>query len=136
MKGWRARRNRGPRRRRPSRRCRRSRRGRGQRPVSKRGRERKPSAANGKGKNKPSLPKRFYKDVAVTEDGAAASALKLDGKTVRTPGKAELVLPTRALADAVAEEWRAQGERIDPATMPLTKLANSAIDGVPAASRR
>jgi chaperone required for assembly of F1-ATPase len=49
---------------------------------------------------------------------------------VRTPGKAPLVLPTRALADAVADEWRAQGERIDPATMPLTKLANSAIDGV------
>ena len=81
------------------------------------------------GKVKPSLPKRFYKDVAVTDDGAGA-ALKLDGKTVRTPGKAPLVLPTRALADAVAQEWRAQGERIDPTTMPLTKLANSAIDGV------
>jgi chaperone required for assembly of F1-ATPase len=49
---------------------------------------------------------------------------------VRTPGKAPLVLPTRALAEAVAAEWRAQGERIDPTTMPLTKLANSAIDGV------
>jgi chaperone required for assembly of F1-ATPase len=57
-------------------------------------------------------------------------ALLLDGKPVRTPGKAPLVLPTRALAEAVAEEWRAQGERIDPLTMPLTKLANSAIDGV------
>lgn len=76
-----------------------------------------------------SLPKRFYKDVAVTDDGAGA-VLLLDGKPVRTPGKAELVLPTRALAEAVAEEWRAQGERIDPASMPLTKLANSAIDGV------
>ncbi len=91
--------------------------------------EKEPSPVKGKGKVKPSLPKRFYKDVAVTEDGAGV-ALKLDGKTVRTPGKAELVLPTRALADAVADEWRAQGERIDPATMPLTKLANSAIDGV------
>jgi chaperone required for assembly of F1-ATPase len=49
---------------------------------------------------------------------------------VRTPGKALLALPTRGLAEAVAEEWRAQGERIDPLTMPLTKLANSAIDGV------
>ena len=91
--------------------------------------EKEPSPVKGKGKVKPSLPKRFYKDVAVTEDGAGV-ALKLDGKPVRTPGKAPLVLPTRALADAVAEEWRAQGERIDPATMPLTKLANSAIDGV------
>lgn len=83
----------------------------------------------GKGKVKPSLPKRFYQDVAVKDEGAGA-ALLLDGKTVRTPAKAQLVLPTRALAEAVAEEWRAQGERIDPATMPLTKLANSAIDGV------
>ena len=49
---------------------------------------------------------------------------------MRTPGKAALRLPTRALAEAIAEEWRAQGERIDPLTMPLTRLANSAIDGV------
>jgi chaperone required for assembly of F1-ATPase len=76
-----------------------------------------------------SLPKRFYKDVAVKDEGVGA-ALLLDGKTVRTPAKKKLVVPSRALADAVAEEWRAQGERIDPATMPLTKLANSAIDGV------
>jgi chaperone required for assembly of F1-ATPase len=81
------------------------------------------------GKGKPSLPKRFYKDVSVKDEGGGA-ALLLDGKAVRTPGKAKLVLPTRALAGAVAEEWRAQGEHIDPVTMPLTKLANSAIDGV------
>jgi chaperone required for assembly of F1-ATPase len=87
------------------------------------------SPAIGQGKVKPSLPKRFYQDVAVKDDGAGAAPL-LDGKKVRTPAKAQLVLPTRALAAAVAEEWRAQGERIDPATMPLTKLANSAIDGV------
>jgi chaperone required for assembly of F1-ATPase len=76
-----------------------------------------------------SLPKRFYKDVAIKDDGAGA-VLLLDGRPVRTPGKAQLKLPSRALAEAVADEWRAQGERIDPATMPLTKLANSAIDGV------
>lgn len=87
------------------------------------------SPASGKGKVKPSLPKRFYNDVAVADDGAGA-ALLLDGKTVRTPAKKPLALPSRALAEAVAEEWRAQGERIDPLTMPLTKLANSAIDGV------
>jgi chaperone required for assembly of F1-ATPase len=80
-------------------------------------------------KREESLPKRFYKDVAVTDEGAGA-ALLLDGKPVRTPGNAPLVLPNRALADAVADEWRAQDERIDPLTMPLTKLANSAIDGI------
>ena len=91
---------------------------------------------NGHGKTPPgaqsksSLPKRFYKGVAV-EEGDGCFALLLDGKPVRTPGKAHLLLPTQALAEAVAEEWRMQDERIDPATMPLTKLANSAIDGVP-----
>jgi chaperone required for assembly of F1-ATPase len=78
---------------------------------------------------KASLPKRFYKTVAV-KDEAAGTSLRLDGKPVRTPGKALLALPSKALGEAVAQEWRAQGERIDPATMPLTRLANSAIDGV------
>jgi chaperone required for assembly of F1-ATPase len=87
------------------------------------------SAANGAAK-KSSLPKRFYKNVGIKDEGEGGAALLLDGKTVRTPGKALLALPARALADAVAEEWLAQRERIDPATMPLTKLANSAIDGV------
>jgi chaperone required for assembly of F1-ATPase len=76
------------------------------------------------------LPKRFYENVAV-KGGDEGFALLLDGKPVQTPGKAKLVLPTLGLAEAVAEEWRTQGERIDPASMPLTKLANSAIDGVP-----
>ena len=91
-------------------------------------------AAAAKGMTAPrretSLPKRFYKDVATKDEDGGGASLLLDGKQVRTPGKAPLVLPTRKLAEAVAEEWRAQGERIDPATMPLTKLANSAIDGV------
>ena len=78
---------------------------------------------------KASLPKRFYKDVAVKDEGGEA-VLLLDGKPVRTPGKAPLALPTRAAAEALAEEWRAQGDRIDPETMPLTRFANSAIDGV------
>lgn len=76
------------------------------------------------------LPKRFYQDVAVDPASEEGVALALDGKPVRTPGKAPLAVPSRALAEAIAEEWRAQGERIDPATMPLTRLANSAIDGV------
>ncbi|HXG79879.1 MAG TPA: ATP12 family protein [Methyloceanibacter sp.] len=74
-------------------------------------------------------PNRFYKEVTVGANEAGASLL-LDGRPVRTPGKAALALPSRALAEAVAEEWRAQGERIEPETMPLTRLANSAIDGV------
>src|SRR6187549_1687526 len=72
------------------------------------------------------LPTRFYKDVTIKHEEGGAASLLLDGKPVRTPGKSHLIFPTRAPAD----EWRAQQERIDPSTMPLTKLANSAIDGV------
>jgi chaperone required for assembly of F1-ATPase len=78
-------------------------------------------------KAKPSHPKRFYDQVAIEDEGHGV-ALLLDGKTVRTPGKAPFLLPTTALAEAIAEEWRGQGERIDPQTMPLTRLANSVID--------
>ncbi len=70
--------------------------------------------------------KRFYKHVTVTEDLGIA----LDGRAVKTPMKAPLRLPTRALAEAVAAEWADQGEEIRPATMTLTKLANTAIDRV------
>lgn len=69
--------------------------------------------------------KRFWTEVAV-EDGA----IRLDGKPVRTPGRAELALPSGALADAVAAEWRAVGDRLDPRAMPLTGLANAAIDRI------
>ncbi len=75
------------------------------------------------------LPRRFYGAVSVGEDGKGFSIL-LDGKPVRTPAKGFLALPTRALADRVAAEWRAQGELIQPDTMPLTRLINSALDGV------
>lgn len=71
--------------------------------------------------------KRFWKQVEVAEGG-----ITLDGKPVRTPGRAPLTLPTPALADAVAEEWRAVGETIDPRAMPLTGLANAAIDRIAA----
>lgn len=70
------------------------------------------------------LPKRFYKSVAVTNQLGIA----LDGRNVKTPLKAPLVLPTRPLAEAVAAEWDAQVEVINPHAMPLTKLANTAID--------
>ena len=56
--------------------------------------------------------------------------IHLDTRPLRTPGKAELILPTEALAEAVAAEWRSQSDEIDPAAMPLTRSANSAIDRV------
>ncbi|OLP55373.1 ATPase [Rhizobium rhizosphaerae] len=75
------------------------------------------------------LPKRFYKEVTVaeTEDGFA---IRLDGASVRTPAKKMLVVPSAALAEIIADEWRAQAEVIDPARMPVTRLVNSALDGV------
>ena len=73
------------------------------------------------------LPRRFYKDVSVTEADGGFTVL-LDGRPLRTPLKRSFVLPTRALAEAAAEEWRAQGEKINPASMPITGLANAAVD--------
>lgn len=70
------------------------------------------------------LPRKFYKDVQVSD----ANAILLDGKPVKTPLKNALVLPTHKLASAVAAEWNAQIKVIDPETMPLTKLANTALD--------
>src|SRR5438270_2085104 len=78
---------------------------------------------------RPALPKRFYKDVAVLEE-PNGFAIGLDGRKLKTPAKADLILPVHAAAEAIAEEWRAQSEEIDPRTMPLTRLVNSALDGV------
>ena len=79
-----------------------------------------------------SLPRRFYKSVTVDarRPGDDGFGILLDGKTMRTPAKAVLAVPTPALAEAIAAEWEAQRTQIDPSTMPLTRLANSAIDGV------
>ncbi len=71
--------------------------------------------------------KRFWTDATVAAD-AAGFAIQLDGRAVRTPARAPLVVPTHALAAAIAAEWQAQGEEIDPRAMPLTGLANAAID--------
>ncbi len=73
-------------------------------------------------------PKRFYKTVATPTEGGFA--VHLDGKPVRTPGKALLALPTEAAAVLVAEEFAQQGETINPVTMPVMRLVNTAIDGV------
>jgi chaperone required for assembly of F1-ATPase len=74
--------------------------------------------------------KRFYTAASVTGDGPFGVAL--DGKPLRTPARAVLAVPTRALADAIAAEWQAQGEKIDPRHLPLTGFANAAIDHVAA----
>lgn len=73
--------------------------------------------------------KRFWKEVA-TEREDGGWTIKLDGRPVKTPARASLIVPTEALADAIAEEWRGVGETIDPRAMPLTGLANAAIDRV------
>lgn len=88
-------------------------------------------AAPGRENPAPHLPKRFYKDVGV-EPRDGGFAILLDGRPVRTPHKNHLQVPTAALAEAIGDEWRAQGEYIDPATMHLTRLANTAIDAVSA----
>jgi chaperone required for assembly of F1-ATPase len=73
--------------------------------------------------------RRFYKEVTVS---AAPFRILLDGRPVKTPARAPLELPAAALAEAIAEEWRAQGDEIAPDAMPLTKLANTALDRVAA----
>jgi chaperone required for assembly of F1-ATPase len=80
---------------------------------------------------KPAQPaqKRFYKAVGVTDE-SDGFGIALDGRPVRTPARAPLIVPARALAEAIAGEWEAQGEHIVPASMVLTKLANTAIDRV------
>jgi chaperone required for assembly of F1-ATPase len=70
--------------------------------------------------------KRFWTEVSVDAEGV----VRLDDRPVRTPGRVPLVLPTRALGEAVADEWRAVGDVIDPRAMPLTGLANAAIDRI------
>jgi chaperone required for assembly of F1-ATPase len=73
--------------------------------------------------------KRFWKDVSVEREGPGW-AIRLDHRPVRTPARAPLVVPSEALAEAIAEEWRSIGETIDPRGMPLTGLANAAIDRI------
>ena len=73
--------------------------------------------------------KRFWKTTEVVPDGAGFG-VALDGRPVRTPAKSPLVLPTEAMAAEVAREWDAQGERIDPLSMPFTRSANAATDKV------
>jgi chaperone required for assembly of F1-ATPase len=78
------------------------------------------------------LKRRFYETVAVREV-PEGFAVALDERPIKTPARRGLVTPRRPLAEAIAEEWRAQAEFIDPAGMPMTRLANTIIDGVAAA---
>jgi chaperone required for assembly of F1-ATPase len=78
---------------------------------------------------RPVLRRRFY-ETASTAVVAEGHAVRLDGKPVRTSAGRILAAPTLALAQALAAEWDAQRETIDPAAMPLTRLANAIIDGV------
>jgi chaperone required for assembly of F1-ATPase len=78
---------------------------------------------------KPTLPKRFYKEAGV-EEREGVFALTLDGRTAKTPGRQLVAVPSRGLAEALAEEWAGQGDEINPAVMPITRIVNSAIDGV------
>ena len=82
---------------------------------------------------KKQLPKRFYKEATVQPGDNDTFVIALDGKPVRTPSRQPLGVPYQGLAEAVAAEWQAQQEKIDPATMPLTRLVNTALDGVAAA---
>ncbi|MFL6689116.1 MAG: ATP12 family chaperone protein [Alphaproteobacteria bacterium] len=74
--------------------------------------------------------KRFYNGVAASASPDSGYTVLLDGKAMKTPRRALLSLPNLALAEAVAEEWRTQGDALDTQTMPLTRLAFAAIDVV------
>jgi len=74
--------------------------------------------------------KRFYKTVSVVADEDQGFQLHLDGKAVRTPARHVLIMPTRALADAVAAEWHSQTEQVIPDSMPLSQMAMTLVDRV------
>jgi chaperone required for assembly of F1-ATPase len=75
--------------------------------------------------------RRFYEEVTV-DPGERGHGILLDGRPMRTPAKQPLTVPTAPLADAIADEWREQRDKIRPDTMPLTRLATTAIDRMPA----
>jgi chaperone required for assembly of F1-ATPase len=78
---------------------------------------------------RPRLRQRFYQGAAV-DQGEGGTVVVLDGRPVRTPGRHLLAAPVRSLAELIAQEWDAQRDFVEPARMPLTRLANTIIDGV------
>ena len=90
---------------------------------------------------RPTLRRRFYEMVTIaagegSHEGQNGYLVCLDGKPIRTPGRRTLAAPGAELARALADEWAVQGEYIDPVKMPLTRLANTIIDGVGAAQEQ
>ena len=80
---------------------------------------------------RPKLRTRFYKEASAGDhEGEGGFAVLLDGRPVRSPARKLVAAPKRELAQAIAAEWQAQDKVVDPATMPLARLANSIIDGV------
>lgn len=79
--------------------------------------------------SRPALPRRFYKEAGYA-GGEGGFRLTLDGRPANTPARNPLAVPSEALAGLLAAEWGAQGEAIDPATMPVTRLVNTTLDGV------
>ena len=75
------------------------------------------------------LPKRFYETPEIVEQDGLFH-LRLDGRPALSPGRNVLAVTDRALAEAMCSEWQAQGEHIDPAAMPVTRLVNTVLDGV------
>jgi chaperone required for assembly of F1-ATPase len=73
--------------------------------------------------------KRFYANAGVGETDGGFT-VTLDGKPIKTPSGRTVIVPSRSLAETIAAEWNAQGENIEPLTMPLTRLANSVVQGV------
>ncbi len=82
--------------------------------------------------SKPALPKRFYQTASVAVCETGGFGIALDGRLVKTPAKAMLAMPTKAAAQLICDEFSAQEDQIDPARMPVTRLANTAVDGVAA----
>jgi chaperone required for assembly of F1-ATPase len=72
--------------------------------------------------------KRFYKEAGIAKTDDGGFAVTLDGKQIRTPSSRQVAAPNRAIAEAIAAEWNAQGEMINPLTMPLTRFANSVAE--------
>jgi chaperone required for assembly of F1-ATPase len=79
---------------------------------------------------RPPLRRRFYREASSAAAADGGFVVQLDGKPARTPAGHVLAAPAAPIAEAIAAEWQSQRDVIDPATMPLTRLANSIIDGV------
>lgn len=80
--------------------------------------------------SKPPLPKRFYEQAEVKALDEGGFGIALDGRLVKTPARAVLTMPSHAAAALIADEFGAQEKHVDPAKMPVTRLANTAVDGV------